>query len=110
MQPSIPLAIFTFGGCGCETAGTGEYYQGGWVQDRPEGPMGVYNNPQGQHYTGPWLQGLFHGHGGRCIYPDGSCYEGSWLKGYRHTFGSATIAVMTWSDGDYAGCRWEGPW
>ena len=92
-------------------SGTGEYYQGSWVQDRPEGPLGVYHNPQGQNYTGPWRQGLFHGLDGKCVWPDGSCYEGPWQKGYRHTYASSTTrGVMTWTVGEYKGCRWEGPW
>merc|ERR1711871_131976 len=103
-------ALVKHGDNGTMRYSNGEHYQGGWVQDRPEGPMGVYTNPQGQRYTGPWLQGLFHGHGGQCTYPDGSCYEGSWLKGYRHTYGSATLGIMTWTGGEYADCRWEGPW
>ena len=73
--------------------------------------MGVYHNPQGQHYTGPWSQGLFHGHDGKCTWPDGSCYQGPWQKGYRHTYASSGApGIMTWSVGEYAGCRWEGPW
>ena len=89
----------------------GEQYRGGWVQDRPEGAHGIYTNPEGQKYSGPWREGLFHGHDGKCDWPDGSRYEGPWHKGFRHTYaGPVTAGAMTWTVGENAGCRWEGPW
>ena len=39
----------------------GEWYRGGWAEDRPEGPAGSYTNAEGQKYNGPWQEGLFHG-------------------------------------------------